>query len=46
MVDFTMGRLNVEFDPEDMTEEQIENFRKAPIMEKVVMNSLLFALCV
>jgi hypothetical protein len=35
VVDFTMGRLNVEFDPEDMTEEQIENFRKAPIMEKL-----------
>ena len=30
-----MGRLSVEFDPEDMTEQQIEEFHNAPVIEKV-----------
>ena len=30
-----MGRKSVEFDPEDMTEKQIEEFQNAPIIEKV-----------
>ena len=35
VVEFTMGRKSVEFDPEDMTEKQIEEFQNAPIIEKV-----------
>ena len=40
-----MGRLTMEFDPSDMTEEEIEKFRKAPIIEKVCLCRSVGTVC-
>ena len=37
VVSFTTGKLAIDFEMEDMTEADLERFRKAGIMEKVYL---------
>ena len=47
VVKYTEGDLTIDFAPEDMSEDQLERFRKASILEKVqrMEGSQAFSIC-
>ena len=45
VIQYTEGDLTIDFGPEDMTEEQLERFHTASILEKVESKDTLGCVC-